>query len=94
MNAVQTENSTNSLLTPRQTRILNLIAKGYNSEDISRMLKVNRNTVHGHLKLIRRKTGITSNTLLGFYALGKGIVTQEEIHTAMRRQQRSKETAL
>lgn len=85
MNAVQIDNS---LFTPQETRVLILIAKGYSSEDISKLLKINKCTVHSHLKAVRRKTGISSCVLLGFYALGKGLVTQDEIKIAIRREQR------
>lgn len=85
MNAVQME--TKPLFTPQRTRVLNLCAKGYHNREIAELMNVCRATVDSHMKYIRKQTGIKSRTLLAFYALGKGLVTQDEIKLAMRREQ-------
>lgn len=72
-------------LAPQQMRIVSLIARGYGSEEILKILSIRRSTYYNHMKAIRAKTGIRSYVLLAFYALGKGIVTQEEIKKAIRR---------
>lgn len=49
-------------LTPRQTRILQLVADGYADRDVGRALGISTRTVHAHLQRIYRVLGVTSRT--------------------------------
>ena len=50
------------LLTPRQTRILQLVAAGSSDRAVARALKLSVRTVHTHLQHIYRALGVTSRT--------------------------------
>jgi DNA-binding CsgD family transcriptional regulator len=50
------------LLTPRQTRILQLVAAGSSDRDVARALGLSVRTVHIHLQHIYRTLGVTSRT--------------------------------
>lgn len=78
-------------LSKQQIRALSLITQGYDNEEIAAILKVRRSTLDNHIKAIKRKTGIRSRVLLAFYALGKGMVTQDEIRTAIRRDRKEQQ---
>jgi DNA-binding CsgD family transcriptional regulator len=51
-----------SLLTPRQSRVLELVAAGYDDRRIGRLLGISPRTVHTHLQHIYRTLGVTSRT--------------------------------
>lgn len=67
-------------------RILALVAQGLTDQQIADKLKLAKKTVSRYLSAFRRKTGIRSRMLLGFYALGRGLVTQQEIREAIERE--------
>lgn len=75
-------------LTPQQTKILALIAKGHSDREIANRLSIRGCTLYGHIHAIKVKTGIHSRVLLAFYALGKGFVTQDDIRAAIKRDKR------
>lgn len=50
------------LLTPRQSRILQLVADGYPDRAIARALGISTRTVHTHLQHSYRQLGVTSRT--------------------------------
>ena len=50
------------LLTPQQTRILQLVATGSSDRAVARALKLSVRTVHTHLQHIYRVLGVTSRT--------------------------------
>ncbi len=50
------------LLTPRQTRILQLVAAGSSDRAVARALGLSVRTVHAHLQHIYRALGVTSRT--------------------------------
>lgn len=50
------------LLTPRQTRILQLVADGRADREVGRMLGISTRTVHAHLQRIYRALDVTSRT--------------------------------
>lgn len=50
------------LLTPRQTRILQLVAAGSSDRNVARALRLSVRTVHTHLQHIYRTLGVTSRT--------------------------------
>jgi DNA-binding CsgD family transcriptional regulator len=52
----------NPVLTPRQTRILQLVADGYPDRAIARMLGISTRTVHAHLQHVYRALDVCSRT--------------------------------
>jgi DNA-binding CsgD family transcriptional regulator len=50
------------LLTPRQTRVLELVSAGYGDRSIGRLLGISTRTVHTHLQHVYRILGVTSRT--------------------------------
>jgi DNA-binding NarL/FixJ family response regulator len=50
------------LLTPRQMRILQLVADGRADREVGRMLGISTRTVHAHLQRIYRALNVTSRT--------------------------------
>jgi DNA-binding CsgD family transcriptional regulator len=50
------------VLTPRQTRILELVAAGHSDRGIARLLSISIRTVHAHLQHIYRSLDVTSRT--------------------------------
>jgi DNA-binding CsgD family transcriptional regulator len=50
------------LLTPRQSRVLQLVAAGYDDRRIGRLLGISTRTVNTHLQHIYRALGVTSRT--------------------------------
>ena len=50
------------ILTPRQTRVLQLVAAGHPDRRIARLLGISTRTVHSHLQNIYRALGVTSRT--------------------------------
>lgn len=53
---------TGPMLTPRQTRILELVAAGHTDRGIARQLHISTRTVHAHLQHIYRLLDVTSRT--------------------------------
>lgn len=90
MNATAEMSNIRPLLTHQQKRVLILITKGYNDKEIAELLSISTGTLYGHIRAIKIKTGIRSRVLLAFYALGKGMVTQDEIKEAIKREKRQK----
>jgi DNA-binding NarL/FixJ family response regulator len=62
-------------LTPRQTEILVLIAKGQSTKDIARMLDLSVKTVETHRSQLMRELGVHEVTGLVRYALRQGLLT-------------------
>jgi DNA-binding CsgD family transcriptional regulator len=56
------ESGDEPLLTPRQTRILQLVAEGCPDREVGRMLGISTRTVHAHLQRIYRTLDVTSRT--------------------------------
>jgi DNA-binding CsgD family transcriptional regulator len=50
------------LLTPRQSRVLQLVSAGYDDRSIGRLLGISPRTVHTHLQHVYRALGVTSRT--------------------------------
>jgi DNA-binding NarL/FixJ family response regulator len=48
------------MLTARQQRILDLLARGYERKEVSRMLGISENTMHNHCSVIYKKLGVTN----------------------------------
>lgn len=63
-----------SLLTRRESEILYMIARGYNSKSISEKLFISINTVNNHRQNILRKTNTENTTQAVFYCKRLGII--------------------
>lgn len=53
-------------LTARETEILDLIAQGYTSKEIARMLEISPYTVNTHRDNLRRKLGVHNGAQLAY----------------------------
>jgi len=60
--------SPGSGLTPRETEILNAIARGFSYGEVAGLMKISVQTVHTHLKKIYRKLSVHSKTEAVFEA--------------------------
>ncbi|MCF8301746.1 MAG: response regulator transcription factor [Bacteroidales bacterium] len=65
-------------LTPRETEILNLIAREYTNEQIADMLFISERTVETHRKNIFTKTSTRSIVGLMKYAMNHNLINMEE----------------
>jgi len=70
-------------LTLREAEILCLLAQGFTNTEIGHKLHVTYKTVSNHLTSIIEKTGIENRTLLAFWALKAGYVSQQVIDNAI-----------
>ncbi|SEB04950.1 MAG: response regulator transcription factor [Candidatus Thiothrix putei] len=66
--------SSSSPLTSRETEVLILVAKGKQSGEIARILKIETRTVETHRQNIRDKLGLRSVAELTRYALDHGLI--------------------
>lgn len=64
-----------SQLTGREREVLKLLAEGYRSQEIAKMLVITPKTVEGHKTNLMAKLGIHSKIELVKYALRKGIIS-------------------
>lgn len=65
-----------SRLTPRQREVLQLVAEGKTTKQISAVLKISPKTVEFHRNSLMEELGVHSTAELTRYALTRGIVTQ------------------
>ena len=63
-----------SLLTPRETEVLALIARGQPNKVIARELGVSEKTVKTHVSNVLGKLGVTDRTQAALYAVREGLV--------------------
>jgi DNA-binding NarL/FixJ family response regulator len=70
-------------LSPIQEKIIALLAKGFRNGEISKETGMCPRTLYSHLEEIKKRLRIRRRVLLAFYALQKGIITQEEINEAI-----------
>jgi DNA-binding NarL/FixJ family response regulator len=63
-----------SLLTPRETEVLALIARGQPNKVIARELGVSEKTVKTHVSHVLGKLGVTDRTQAALYAVREGLV--------------------
>jgi DNA-binding CsgD family transcriptional regulator len=75
------EDSRNEL-SPRETDVLQLVAKGLSNKEIADKLSISTHTVISHRKNISEKTGIRSASGLTMYAVIKKIIDIDEISTS------------
>jgi predicted ATPase/DNA-binding SARP family transcriptional activator/DNA-binding CsgD family transcriptional regulator len=59
---VAEETSGNDILTPAETRVAELMARGMTNPEISAELMVSERTVHGHVRNILKKLGLSSRS--------------------------------
>ncbi|MEJ7687620.1 MAG: helix-turn-helix transcriptional regulator [Variovorax sp.] len=55
------------VLTPRETEVLDLIARGLTAKLIARQLGISPNTVRAHRDNLRRKLSVRNVAQLGYY---------------------------
>jgi NarL family two-component system response regulator LiaR len=63
-----------SLLTPRETEVLTLVARGQPNKVIARELGVSEKTVKTHVSNVLGKLGVTDRTQAALYAVREGLV--------------------
>ena len=63
-----------SALTPRETEVLRLIAKGMTRQEAARILAISAHTVAGYLKDIYRKLSVGSRAEAALAAVRRGLV--------------------
>jgi len=61
-------------LTPRELDVIHMVARGFTSRDIAKMLNMSCHTVHSHLKHIYRKLSVNSRSEAVFEATRLGII--------------------
>jgi DNA-binding NarL/FixJ family response regulator len=66
-------------LTPRETEVLRLLARGLANKEIARDLSIGEKTVKTHVSNILSKLGVLSRTQAALYAVRTGLVSGEEI---------------
>jgi two-component system, NarL family, invasion response regulator UvrY len=64
-----------TVLTVRETEILELLAKGYSTQRAADKLNLSPHTIHTHRKSIIKKLGIKSPTEFVLYAIDFGLIT-------------------
>ena len=62
-------------LTPRETEILGLVARGLSNRDIAARLVLSEKTVRNHVERTYAKIGTTNRVGASLYALQHGLVT-------------------
>lgn len=65
-------------LTPRETEVLRLLARGLANKEIARDLSIGEKTVKTHVSNILSKLGVLSRTQAALYAVRAGLVSGEE----------------
>ncbi|MFP5383714.1 MAG: response regulator [Gammaproteobacteria bacterium] len=63
-----------SILSPRETEVLTLTARGYTARDVAETLGMSQNTAAGHLKSIYQKLAVNSRAEAAIKAVQLGIV--------------------
>ena len=64
-----------TLLTPRETEVLELIARGYSYAEIASLQKVTKHTVQGHIKNLYSKLAVHSRGEAVFEASRMGLLS-------------------
>ena len=62
-------------LSPRETEVLQLVAKGFSSAEIAELLGIAASTVLTHIKHIYAKLGVNSRSQAVFEAAQSGIIS-------------------
>ncbi|MDO1450665.1 response regulator transcription factor [Rhodocytophaga aerolata] len=61
-------------ITPRELKVLQLIAQGYTNKQMSDILFVGRRTIEGYRQKLLEKTGSTNSATLVRYAIHQGLI--------------------
>ena len=64
-------------LTPRETEVLRLVARGLSNRLVARELALSEKTVKAHLSAIFGKLGVTDRTQAALYAVRSGLVDEQ-----------------
>jgi len=67
-----------SPLTPRETQILDYLARGYSNKEIAQALNISDQTVKNHITSILRKLAVNDRTQAVIYALRHGWIKLED----------------
>lgn len=70
-----------SILTPKEREVLQLIAEGYTSKEISELLGTSIKTSETHRSNLMRKLGLHSVAAVTKYAVSQGLTLAETIHS-------------
>jgi DNA-binding NarL/FixJ family response regulator len=70
------ERESRSSLSPRETEILEMVAKGLTNKEIARVLQISQYTVRNHINKISAKLEVGDRTEAVTVALQQGILTQ------------------
>jgi DNA-binding NarL/FixJ family response regulator len=68
-----------ALLSPRETEVLTLVARGMANKQVARELVITESTVKTHVSGIFMKLGLTSRTQLALYAARTGLVALDRL---------------
>jgi DNA-binding NarL/FixJ family response regulator len=68
-----------TLLSPRQTEILQLVAEGLSTAEMARKLWITEQTVKFHLGNIYRKLGVSNRTAAARWAYEQGLLAEESM---------------
>jgi DNA-binding NarL/FixJ family response regulator len=71
--------SGHTVLSRRETEVLNLVARGLANKEVARELGVTRSTVKAHVSAILSKLGLPSRTQLALYAVRTGLVALDHL---------------
>jgi DNA-binding NarL/FixJ family response regulator len=63
-----------SVLSPRETEVLRLVAEGLTDAEVGQQLAISRRTVGRHLESIYNKLGVGSRTAATAYAYAHGLI--------------------
>lgn len=66
------------ILTPRETDVLRLVAKGQSNKEIARTLDIGEKTVKTHVSSVLMKLGVQSRTQAALHAVRIGLVSTDE----------------
>lgn len=72
-------------LTPRETEVLRLVARGWSNEQVGERIGVARTTVRSHLHNLLGKLGLRNRIEATLFALAEGLTTLEECRHGRRR---------
>jgi len=63
-----------SLLTNREQEVITLVARGYRTREMARILSLSHKTVEKHRTNLMRKLGLRSATAVAAYAITHGFI--------------------
>lgn len=71
--ATRTRGRASALLTSREQEVMTLIARGYRTREMARMLSLSHKTVEKHRTTLMRKLGLRSAAAVAAYAIAHGV---------------------